>query len=237
MTEQRNFQTTSWSLVARAGIDAPDARDAVERLCRLYWTPLYAFLRGSGRSRSDAEDLVQGFFLHLLEHDVLRYANPARGRFRTFLITAVRQFASRQNSHDNAQKRRPATGLVSLDFGAGEATFERRGRRNDLPEELFDRVWAFTLLDEALNGLRVEYTRVGKTLLFNTLSPSLTSETPQSYRELAKELQLTEGAIRVAVHRLKQRYGTILRRHIAETVQSESEIDDELNALMLAIGR
>ncbi len=234
---QVRFQTTSWSLIAQAGTDAPEGREAVEKLCGMYWPPLYAFLRGSGRSPTDAEDLLQGFFLYLLEHDVVSYADPQRGRFRTFLIASVKQFLSREHLRDNAQRRRPAGGLLSLDFGVTEEMFNRRRHADASPEALFDRVWAFTLLDQTRQVLRDEYVRVGKTELFDTLSPALTSESACSTRDVAAQLQMSEGAVRVAVHRLRQRYGAILRRHIGATLRDAGEIDDELRSLMQAIGR
>ena len=130
----------------------------------------------------------------------------------------------------------PTEGIVLLDFERAEEIYTRRGRKDDSPDALFDRVWAFTLLDQTLEGLRDEYSRAGKLHLFQTLSPCLTSDVKLSYQSVAAELQMSEGAVRVAVHRLKQRYGTILRRQIAETVRNESDVDEELDELMKAIG-
>ena len=229
-----HFQSTSWSVIALAGAGAPDSQIALEQLCRDYWVPLYAYLRSSGRDRSDAEDLIQSFFLHVVEHGVLGYADPARGRFRTFLIAALKQFATRTFQYENAQRRRPLDGILSLDIEQAERAFELRGRELS-PDAAFNKAWALKLLRDAVDTLRDEYRTAGKSSLFDALCPALTSDAPLSYRETAEQLQTSEGAIRVAVHRLRQRYGVLLRKLIGETVRDESEIDDELQSLMQAI--
>lgn len=233
---EARFQTTSWTLIVQAGA-GPERRGAIERLCSLYWLPLYAYLRGSGRSRQDTEDLIQGFFVHLLERDILSYADRERGRFRTFLITALRQFLSRERTREQTQQRYPKGGFLPIDFDKAEEEVCRRIGASSSPEFDFDRVWALTLLDETLNTLREEYVRADKANLFSVLSQVLTGQEARSAREAAHTLNITEGAARVALHRLRQRYGVILRRKIKETLCNEDEVSDELSRLIQAIGR
>ena len=229
------FQTTSWSLVARAGDDDPDGRAAIEHLCRTYWPPLYSFLRISGKAPADAEDLLQGFFIHVLERGVFGYAEQDRGRFRTFLIAALKQFVAREYGREHAQRRRPEKGFVPLDVTSGEVEFSRRCRSGETPEAVFERAWALTLLDQARQILCDEYERAGKVQLFNTLVPSLAGDGSLESREVAQQLQMSDGAVRVAVHRLRQRYGTILRRLIVATLHDDLDVEDELKSLMDAV--
>ncbi|MDA1016542.1 MAG: sigma factor [Planctomycetota bacterium] len=230
------FQTASWSLVANAGGDGPGGRAAIDQLCGTYWSPLYVFLRGLGQSQSDAEDIVQSFFIHLLEDRVLEYADQDRGRFRTFLIAAIKQFVAREHVRRSARLRKPDRAILSHDFGVAEQMYSTRGQDEKTPEVLFDRAWALTLLDQTVTKLRDEYARADKVELFEKLLPALTSDR-RIARDVSAQLQMSGGAVRVAVHRLRKRYGTILRRLISETVQDPSEVDDELHALMRAISR
>lgn len=227
------FPYTSWSLVSRARADGAESREAVEHLCQLYWPPLYAFLRRSGHKRADAEDLLQDFFTQFVEQSVFRYADQDRGRFRTFLIAAVKRFASREKARNNTKRRRPdGKQIVPLDFETAEKSFASRCRTEDSPETLFDRAWALNLLEQAREVVREEYSRAGKSELFDGIATFLTAEPQDTYIEISEKLGMTPGAARVAVHRIRQRYGAVLRRLIESSLDNGDEFEDELQWLI-----
>jgi RNA polymerase sigma-70 factor (ECF subfamily) len=230
------FRTTRWSLIAAAGeTGGPDGRQALADLCRLYWYPVYAYVRRRGHDRHVAEDLTQAFFARLLETNDLAAADPARGRFRSFLLTACQHFLANRHDHDSAQKRGGGVKPLSIDFGVGEERFAREPADPHTPEAEFERRWAVALLDQTLTDLRAEYAESGKMDLFDTLKGSLTGDTA-SYRELGVRLGLSEGAVKVAVHRLRQRYRDRLRAVIAETVNGPESVDAEIRDLFAALG-
>lgn len=230
------FRTTRWSLIAAAGGTAgPDGRQALADLCRLYWYPVYAYVRRRGHDRHAAEDLTQAFFARLLETNDLAAADPARGRFRTFLLTACQHFLANRHDHDTAQKRGGGVRPLCIDFGEGEERFAREPADPHTPEAEFERRWALALLDQTLTDLRAEYAESGKVELFDTLKGTLTGDTA-GYRELGVRLGLTEGAVKVAVHRLRQRYRDRLRAAIAETVNASEGVDAEIRDLFAALG-
>ena len=234
------FATTHWSLVARAvGVDATTRRNALENLCRTYWRPLYAYARHTGVSRHDAEDLTQGFLSDLLERGALARADAERGRFRTFLLTAFRNYASHQRAHGNARKRGGGCCLISIDeLGAAESQLATWAARGGTPESQYDRAWADQLLERALAALGEEYRKNQSTAVFEAARDALWAGCGEvDYPALAARLGLTEGALRVAVHRLRRRFGQVLRAGIADTVNDPAEVDAELRDLLAVYAR
>jgi RNA polymerase sigma factor (sigma-70 family) len=232
----RQFTSTHWSVVMAAGRDDTQGKEAFGRLYRTYWRPLYFFVRRQGHSAADAQDLTQEFFARLLEKNGLGSADPAKGRFRSFLLTAMRHFLVNEWKRSSAQKRGGGLALISLDAGSAETHYEMEPVDNASPEKLFDREWAWTLLEEVLNRLKAEQERAGKLDQFNALRGCMIGDQVIPYRELASQLRTTEDALRMAVHRLRKRYGALLREEIARTVSNPQEIDAEIQHLMAALG-
>jgi RNA polymerase sigma-70 factor (ECF subfamily) len=232
------FATTHWSVVLTAGRgDTPQARNALEKLCQTYWRPLYTYARRRGHSPEDAQDLTQSFFAWLLERNWLERADQQRGRFRSFLLVTFSRFLSNEWDRLKAQKRGGAQ-LITLEFDAAEALCQSQLAENSTPEQSFERRWALSLLDEVMNRLAAEFTRDGKAELFARLKPCLLGErTSQPYAALAAAVGMTEGSVKVAVHRLRQRYRQILRETIADTVEKPEEIEDELRYLFAVLAR
>ena len=227
------FATTHWSVVLEAcATRAPQARAALEILCRTYWYPLYAFVRRRGHGPQDAQDLTQDFFADLIERESLQSVDRGKGRFRSFLLGAMQNHLATQHKKAQALKRGGQCAFVSIDEQDAEGRYLREPAGELTPEKIFERRWALTLLENTLAALRQEYFRAGKLPLFDALQGSLSGEkgTPSS-AEIAATLNLTEGAARVAVHRLRRRYGELLRAGIAHTVSSPEEIEDEINHL------
>jgi RNA polymerase sigma-70 factor (ECF subfamily) len=232
------FATTRWSIVVAAGAgEDTEGRAALESLCGAYWYPLYAFERRRGTAAADAQDLVQGFFAELLEKDVLRQADRERGRFRTFLIAAFRHFASREREKGRALKRGGGRRILPLDFEDGESRYLREPVDARTPETIYERRWALTLLDGALGRLREEHRAAGREDLFEALRGTLGAGggPAEPYAALGERLGMSEGAVKVAVHRLRRRYREVLRAAIAETVADPSEVDDEIRHLLEAL--
>jgi RNA polymerase sigma-70 factor (ECF subfamily) len=231
------FHTTRWSLVAAAAAENPSAVEpALEELCRAYWYPIYAFVRRRGHSADDAADLTQSFFARLLEKEYLADADQQRGRFRAFLLTAVSRFLSKEHERAAAQKRGGGQRILAIDAAEGEARYQREPSHELTPQRIFERRWALTLLDRTLAALRQEHEAAGKLALFDALKVFLTGEAgAPPLREAAANLQMTEGAVKVAVHRLRQRYRDALRAEIAQTVSELGDVDDELSLLLSAL--
>lgn len=230
------FRTTRWSLIAAAGDAAgPIRSQALADLCRMYWYPVYAHVRRRTPDPHKAEDLTQAFFARLLEKNDFAAADRTRGRFRTFLLTACQHFLANQHDFDTASKRGGDVNLLPIDFGVGEERFTREPADRHTPETEFERRWAVALLDCTLTELRTEYAESGKADLFDQLKGTLTGEAV-GYRELGVRLKLSEGAVKVAVHRMRQRYRDRLRAAIAETVDGPAAVDDELRDLFAALG-
>jgi RNA polymerase sigma-70 factor (ECF subfamily) len=228
--------TTRWSLIVAAQQPAaPQAREALAELCRLYWYPLYAYIRGHGHDAAAAEDLTQAFFTHLLEKHALASVSPQRGRFRSFLLASCQHFLANERERANALKRGGGR-VVSLDLSDADGRYSREPDHAETAERLFERRWALGLLEHVLQQLRSEYEQTGKVPLFDALKGQLTGDGSEPYALLAEELGLTESAIKSAVHRLRKRYGEILREQIRETVATDAEIDDEVRALFEALG-
>lgn len=227
------FLTTHWSVVLQAGRDdTAQAHGALEQLCRVYWYPLYAYARRRGYAPEDAQDLTQEFFARLLERNWLARADQAKGRFRTFLLTAMERFLANEWDKLRALKRGGGERLVSLQLDTGESQYRAEPADLRTPEQLFERHWALALLGEVLQQLEAEYRRQGKAVLFAALRPCLVGDRESlPYPQLAEQLGLNAGAVRVAVHRLRQRYRARLRAEIAQTVTSAEEADAEMRHL------
>lgn len=233
----QRFATTHWSVVLAASQrETEGSATAMATLCETYWYPLYCYVRRQGCQASDAQDLVQQFFTRVLEKDYLAVADRERGRFRSFLLTVLKRFLSNEQKHAATQKRGGGEMVFSLDFGAGEERFRLEPTDDWTPEKIYERRWALTLLDHVLEQLGVTYRERGKEELFQHLKIFLTAtSTAPPYRAIAEELEMTESAVKVSVHRLRERYRNKLREEIANTVASDDEVDDELNHLLAAI--
>ncbi len=232
------FTTTHWSVVVSAqGQDTARSRQALETLCRTYWYPLYAFARRSGRSPADAEDLTQAFFCRVIEKDYLKSAEAAKGRFRSFLLVAFKRFAANEWDRQHAQKRGGFAAVVPIDQEFAESRFAADTQHNLAPDVLFDRQWALALLERTVEQLGREYSASGRAELFTLLRPCLVEDqSALPHAEIARRLSLTEGAVKMAVHRLRGRYREILREQIAQTVSSAAEVDEEIRHLFAAFG-
>jgi DNA-directed RNA polymerase specialized sigma24 family protein len=233
------FMTTHWSLVLAAGSsEDADRREALARLCQGYWYPLYAFVRRQGHGPHDAQDLTQEFFSRLLEKDYLGDVDRSKGKFRSFLLVALKHFLSKEWAHAKTLKRGGGRSPVSLDALGAETRYRREPTDNVTPETVFNQRWALALLDCVLTRLSEEYQATGRRATFEQLQGCLTGDKHSPpYAALAVKLGTTEGAVKVAVHRLRQRYRAVLREEIAQTVADPAEIDDEIRELFSALGR
>lgn len=232
------FRTTRWSRIARAATpDAPEAAEALEQLCRAYWYPVYSFIRRSGVAATEAEDLVQGFFATLLEKNFVAQADRERGRFRTFLLAAVKHHLGHERERAAAQKRGGGVQMFSLDGEDAEGSFAREPATEESPDVIFDQRWAETIMETSLRRLREEFDGGGKMKRFDLLKPFLLRAKEASYREAAERLGQTEAAVKSAIHRLRQRFQEILREEIAQTVAAREDIDAELRHLLGVLAR
>lgn len=221
-------------MVLRAGVE--ECEDALSKLCRSYWYPLYAYLRRCGHAVMDAQDLTQGFFEHLLSKQLLARADPQRGRFRSYLLGAIKNYLSHEYRHQNALKRGGGTSFVSIDEIEAERRFSLEPWDPLTPEIQFERSWAFALLEQVGERLGEDYTRAGREELFRKLLPCLAGKFDRGgYRDLGRELGISEGAVAVAVHRMRRRYGELLREEIAQTVETPEETEAELAHLMKVV--
>lgn len=228
----RTFATTQWSVVVAAGHgSSPTCRQALATLCASYWYPLYAYVRRKGHHPAEAQDLTQAFFTDLLERDTLRVADQERGKFRAFLLGSLNHFLAKQWRAANARKRGGGVPPISLDFASGETRYCHEPAHELTPESIFERRWAMTLLENSLNRLRDEYARAGKLKLVETLSAYLGGGDRVPYQDIAAQLEMTEGAVKVATHRMRKRCRELLRDEIGQTVDGPEEIDDELRHL------
>jgi RNA polymerase sigma-70 factor (ECF subfamily) len=231
------FNTTSWTLVqAAAGHPSADSRRALASLCQNYWCPVYAFIRRRGYDPDQAEDLTQGFFALLLEKNYLLDANRERGRFRSFLLTSVKHFLANEWDRAQALKRGGGQPTVSIDLVEAEQWCAPAAMVEANPENLFERRWALSLLERVLERLRSEFARTGKTDLFDRISVFLNVDSGEArYNEVAGQLGLSPGALRMAVHRMRRKYRQLLRSEIAETVSTPDQTDDEIRFLMATL--
>ncbi len=232
-----NFAVTRWSVVLAAGqSQSPQAREALEKLCTVYWQPIYAFVRRHGHSPADAQDLTQEFFSRLLQKNFFGGADPGKGKFRSFLLSALKHFLAHEWDKARAQKRGGGQAVLSFDVASAETTYRIEPVENVTPEKLFERRWALTLLNTVLARLRAEFEAEGKLEQFEALKSSLAGERRGvPYAEIAAHLRTSEGAVKVAVHRLRQRYRALLREEIAQTVSTPEEIEAEIRALFSAL--
>lgn len=232
----RGFATTRWSIVLAAG-GAPSSvsRAALETLCASSWYPLYAYARRSGRREEDSRDLVQGFFAHLVEHDAIAAVDPERGRFRTFLLTSFRNFMTNEWRRETALKRGGGRTILSMDGIDAEDRYRVEPSHDETPDRLFLRSWALEVLDRTLRRLREEYVERGKAEVFDALKGCLDGSVPVAYDATAIALGVTAGAVRVAVHRLRQRYRRALRDEVAQTLDEGQPVEDEIRDLLDAL--
>jgi RNA polymerase sigma factor (sigma-70 family) len=230
------FGSTQWSVILQARTDSASRRQALETLCGAYWTPLYAYLRRRGHSPADAEDLTQGFFVHLLEGDFLDRSDPTKGRFRGYLIGALRHYLGTHFERERAQKR--GGGAQTVDWSALEAEreFSAIDRPDADPSVIYEKSWALTLLSRSLHRLDEEQAAAGKTRVFTVLRPFLSvMPTRGDYDRAAAELATTRANVAVWVHRLSQRYAELVKLEVAATVQDPAEVKHELQHLMQAL--
>lgn len=230
------FATTRWTVVLAAGRKStPQADVALEELCRTYWYPLYAFVRRQGHSKEDAEDLTQAFFARFLEKNYLEGLSGERGQFRAFLLASLKHFLANEWDRANRQKRGGGAAMLSLDWQDAETRYHLDPADTLSPDRLFDRTWAVTLLERVIIRLRQENNDEGRAAVFDTLKPYLmVGKGAIPYAEAARNLGLSEGAVRVAVHRLRRRYRELLRDEIAQTLAPSGSVEDEMNALFAA---
>jgi RNA polymerase sigma factor (sigma-70 family) len=228
-----DFTTTHWTVVRQATSDSPQAAAALETLARAYWYPLYAYVRRNGNSPHDAQDLTQAFFARLLEHGYIQRADRDQGRFRTFLLSSLNNFLHNEWHKENREKRGGGHKTFSLDEETAETRFAAEPFVEQPPDSLYDRGWAATLLERALASLRSEFEQSGKLDLYERLKVFVWGDKcALSYAEMAAQLNMTEGAVKVSVHRLRQRYGELLRAEVAQTVSTPEEINEELRYLI-----
>jgi len=228
---RNEFPTTSWTLVVAAS-DArhPDCRDALTRLCEHYWYPIYAYVRRRGYSQPEAQDLTQDFFVRILEGRYLNRADPNRGRFRSFLLNSCKFFLADQADRARAQKRGGGATLP-FEVAEGEERYRFEPLDNETPEHIFERGWALMLLDRVVSCLKDEFAQHGSPADFERLKVFLLGQAEVPYAELAREMGATEGAVKVAIHRLRRRYRVIFQREIRETVADSADVDSEVRFL------
>lgn len=231
------FATTQWTLVAAAGAEtSAESRTALETLCKRYWRPLYVFIRRRGYPAEQAEDLTQAFFARLLSSKTLKNADPQLGRFRTYLLGALKHFLANSEEHDHAIKRGGHRQAVSLNEFEADRHYCAELVDQLPPDRAFDRQWAITLLNFAFEKLRNECIVNGKETLFERLHSCLTGvDSEARYRQIAQELAMSEGAVKAAAHRLRQKYRQLVRSAIGETVRSPDEINDEIRHLFIVL--
>ena len=233
------FRTTHWSAVLAARDKTSSQADhALAELCQTYWYPLYAYIRRRGNCPAEAEDLTQGFFARLLEKDYIADVTPGTGRFRSFLLASLKHFLANEWDRAQTQKRGGGKAIFSLDTDDPEARYRAEPVEHITPETLFEQRWALTVLQSVLVRLREEFVATEKTELFDELKVFLSADQPgATYAEIAARSGLKEGAIKVAVHRLRRRYGELLRTEISHTVSDPCEVEDEVRHLISVLSR
>jgi RNA polymerase sigma factor (sigma-70 family) len=231
------FATTHWSVVLAAGdSSSPQHREALGLLCQQYWFPLYAYLRRWGYNSYEAEDYAQGFFAQILERHGLRRVDPTYGKFRSFLLASLKNFLADERKHGRVQKRGGGKKVLSLDIDTAEKRYAKEPTHCLSPERLFKKSWALTVLKKAMNRLKTEFQTTNKHRLFNNLKVYLTMDADAvPYKEAAAKLDMTEGAVKVAVLRLRRRYRELVRDEIAQTVATEAQVNEEIRDLFAAL--
>jgi len=232
------FHTTRWTLVMQARGEAPEARAALGDLCEAYWTPVYRFLKREGRSDDESRELTQAFFSRLLAGSTLEKANPAKGRFRSYLLGALKHFLSDHRRAEGRQKRGGDAIIESIESGGSETSpgLSIPDPGAETTDAWFDRHWALAVMERGLNSVRDSFKEAGKEQQFEVLKPWVVGDAAGlSKADAAAELGMSAGAIRVAVHRLRHKFGEAIRQEIAETVDTEEEIAEELRYLIEAL--
>jgi len=233
-TGSERFPTTSWSLVLAAK-DSATRGAALDFLFTSYWSPVYGFVRRQGNDPETAKDFTQAFFARLLEKDAITAANSDRGRFRSFLLGCLKNFLANEWDRAHAQKRGGDASMLPFEFDDAERWLRFEPAERDTPERIFERRWAVTVLQRGLLTLRQEYERAGQAALFERLKPLLMAEHHESQRALAARMGMTEGALKMAVLRLRRRYRKLIEAEIAQTVRDPADIDDEIRYLMAVL--
>lgn len=234
-SDRAGFPVTSWSLISRAsGSDPGEREKALEEICRLYWPPIFAYIRTQGHKTHDAEDLTQAFFEEILGKDQIAKADKSRGRLRSYLLGALKHFLADEHRKESRMKRGGKQAAVAMDPTTRKEVAEWiEANANTSPDRLFDRLWAMRLMDTALNEVRERYRAKGQEALFELLNPwSRQAVSSQDLGEVARELGMSEAAVRVAAFRLRQRYGACLQKHVAETLEPGSDPADEIRYLI-----
>jgi RNA polymerase sigma-70 factor (ECF subfamily) len=233
-----SFETTRWSLViAAGGDDSIAARAALSTLCEMYWYPLYAYVRRRGANADDARDLTQGFFTSLLERRDFEHLRQERGRFRAFLLASLQHFLANDAARQRTVKRGGHVTFLPLAFDDAEGRYRIEPEESQTPETLYERRWALTVVDRVLSELRLEWEGHGRVAEFDELKACLLGVNPPGgYATIAARLEMSEGAVKTAVHRLRRRFQAALRRDIAETVSDPADVDDEIRYLVRALG-
>ncbi len=231
------FPTTRWTLVIAAGDPhRKEARSALVSLCENYWYPLYAYLRRRGYSAEEAQDLTQEFFVRVLEGRYLDRADPGKGRFRSFILTSLRFFVADEEDRQRALKRGRGM-VVTLEFSSGEERYQREPGHDETPERIFERRWALAVLDRVVEKLREEFVHHGRLGHFEQLKVFLLGQSDAPYAALAQKMKTSEGALKVAIHRLRKRYRELFRQEIADTVANPAEVESELRFLAAVLTR
>ena len=230
-TGPSQFPTTRWTLVVAAGDpQRKEARSALVSLCENYWYPLYAYLRRRGSPSHQAQDLTQEFFIRVLEGRYLDRADPEKGRFRSFILTSLKFFVADEEDRHRAYKRGGGM-VVPLEFSSGEERYQREPAHDETPERIFERRWALSLIDRVIEKLREEFVHHGHLEHFERLKVFLLGQSDAPYAELAREMNTSEGALKVAIHRLRKRYRELFREEIADTVADPAQVESELRFL------
>ena len=233
------FATTHWSLVLSAGSpDEPAAQRALSELCHAYWYPLYSYVRRRVDDVHDAQDITQAFFSHLLEKQTIARADPTRGRFRAFLLTALKNFLVNEWEKARAEKRGGGRAKLSLDFDSGESWYQIEPADDLTPEKLYERRWVLTLLDHVLRRLRVEMAETGRKQYFEQLKAALTGDaTAEEYEQAGQALGITVAAAKQAGYRMRKRYRQLFRAEVLRTLADEGEVDDEIGQILEILGK
>jgi RNA polymerase sigma factor (sigma-70 family) len=231
------FPTTRWTLVVAAGDPhRKEARSALVSLCENYWYPLYAYLRRRGYPTDRAQDLTQEFFMRVLEGRYLDRADPEKGRFRSFILTSLKFFVADEEDRQRAQKRGGGV-VVPLELSSGEERYQREPAHDETPERIFERRWALSVLDRVVETLRNEFVQHGRPEHFDRLKMFLLGQSDAPYAVLAREMTTSEGALKVAIHRLRKRYRELFRQEIADTVADPAEVEPELRFLAAVLSK
>jgi RNA polymerase sigma factor (sigma-70 family) len=237
LTGSSDFPATRWTLViAAADPQRKEARSALVSLCEGYWYPLYAYVRRRGYRADQAQDLTQEFFIRVLEGRYLDRADPEKGRFRSFLLTSLKFFVADEQDRQRAQKRGGGA-LLPLEISSGEDRYQREPAHDETPERIFERRWALSVLDRVVERLRDEFVQHGRPEHFERLKMFLLGKSDAPYAALAREMNTSEGALKVAIHRLRKRYRELFRQEIADTVADPNEVESELRFLADALAR